>query len=400
MSKNLKNKILEHNFEHVFKLKKKYSIPRIFDGKGDLSKRWYVYFSFRNPVTDKLERLPNIYVSNTLDKSERIKLLKQIQKNLSEMLKEGFNPFSDGPTESTNKNMDIENAFKFVLEIKKNTTAATSYSGFKSNINSFEKWLIKNGFNKRFVSSINKKVVTTYLNELSKDKSSRTRNNIRISISTLFQVLEDNEIIEKNFIKSIPILKANPQKNKTYTLKQENDLFEYMVQNDKQLMLFVQFVSFNFLRPIEVCRLKVSDISLEDKTLYVKAKNKAVKLKIIPDIMIKELEFLKDCNQDHYIFTSKGVDYSTVSDEDRRDYFSKRFKKVKDKFGLGKDYGLYSFRHTFITKLYSELVKNSTPNEAKSKLMIITGHNTMNALEQYLRDIDAVRPDDYSKYLE
>ncbi|SMP22015.1 hypothetical protein SAMN06265346_107110 [Flavobacterium hercynium] len=31
--------------------------------------------------------------------------------------------------------------------------------------------------------------------------------------------------------------------------------------------------------------------------------------------------------------------------------------------------------------------------------MLITGHSTMSALEKYLRDIDAVLPDDYSKYL-
>jgi len=40
-----------------------------------------------------------------------------------------------------------------------------------------------------------------------------------------------------------------------------------------------------------------------------------------------------------------------------------------------------------------------TPFEAKSKIMLITGHNTMDALEKYLRDIDAVLPEDYSSFL-
>ena len=78
---------------------------------------------------------------------------------------------------------------------------------------------------------------------------------------------------------------------------------------------------------------------------------------------------------------------------DRRDFYSKRFKKnVKQKFDLGIDYGLYSFRHTYITKLYRALVKESSPFEAKSKLMLITGHLSMSALEKYLRDIDAELP--------
>ena len=63
------------------------------------------------------------------------------------------------------------------------------------------------------------------------------------------------------------------------------------------------------------------------------------------------------------------------------------------------DYGLYSFRHTFITKLYREICKTSSPFEAKSKLMLITGHSSMTALEKYLRDIDAELPADYSELL-
>ena len=57
---------------------------------------------------------------------------------------------------------------------------------------------------------------------------------------------------------------------------------------------------------------------------------------------------------------------------------------------------MYSFRHTFITKLYRSLLEESSPFEAKSKLMEITGHTSMKALESYLRDIDAYIPEDYS----
>jgi len=37
----------EHDLEH----KKQFSDPKIYDANGDLSKRWYVYFSYRNPET-------------------------------------------------------------------------------------------------------------------------------------------------------------------------------------------------------------------------------------------------------------------------------------------------------------------------------------------------------------
>jgi hypothetical protein len=40
-----------------------------------------------------------------------------------------------------------------------------------------------------------------------------------------------------------------------------------------------------------------------------------------------------------------------------------------------------------------------TPSETKGRLQLITGHSTQKALEAYLRNLDAVMPEDYSEYL-
>ncbi len=102
-----------------------------------------------------------------------------------------------------------------------------------------------------------------------------------------------------------------------------------------------------------------------------------------------------DKNWDLFIPDSIGGVWDT-EETNKRDYFSKHFKKIKDHFELGSNYGLYSFRHTFITKLCTDFAKTMTSYEAKSKLMLISGHTTMDALNKYLRDIDAVLPEDYS----
>ena len=167
------------------------------------------------------------------------------------------------------------------------------------------------------------------------------------------------------------------------------------------MLLYIKFVSYNFLRPIEVNRLKIGDINLKNKTIQFKAKNSPLKTKIIPDLLLNDLPDISKMKKAHFLFTPEqlGGTWETTEDN-KRNYFSKRFKKVvKDHFGLGKDYGLYSFRHTFITKLYRELVKGSSPFDAKSRLMQITGHSSMTALEKYLRDIDAELPEDYSAML-
>ena len=117
--------------------------------------------------------------------------------------------------------------------------------------------------------------------------------------------------------------------------------------------------------------------------------------------MIGDLPDLSKYNLDSFLFTPTGFGQDWIKEpNNKRDYFSKRFKEVvKTPFKLNKHYGMYSLRHTFITKLYREMRKTSSQFETKSKLMLIIGHSTMTALEKYLRDIDAEFPEDYSNLL-
>ena len=167
------------------------------------------------------------------------------------------------------------------------------------------------------------------------------------------------------------------------------------------MLLYIKFVSYNFLRPLEVCRLKVGDIDTVNKTLSFKAKNSPLKTKIIPEILFGSLPDLSKMKKGNLLFTPEGIGKKWEAKlENRRGYFTKRFKKaVKGRFDLDMEHTLYSFRHTFITKIYREMVKECSPFEAKSKLMQITGHTSMTALDKYLREIDAELPQDYSHML-
>jgi integrase len=412
----------EYRNAYVLTAKKNYSTPKIYDANGDLSKRWYLYFSFRNPQTGLLAKQTPIYGNANAfkTKQERYEILNAYRKSLLALLEEGLSPYDDitylneelfakpdalqtakpiaNPLE---KEVSIAESFVLGLKTKESVLSKTSFPSFSSNVKRFEKWLISKGIaSTQSIIAITKKIVIEYLNDVLEKTSPRTRNNTRIDLGSLFQTLEDNEVITENFIKKINVLKATPERNKTYSNTLQTDIYKYMEENDKILLLFVKFISYNYLRPIEVCRLRVGDLDLIDKKLYVRAKNSPVKAKIIPEILINDLPDLSKMNKNHFLFTpfAIGGEWET-SETDKRDYFSKRFKKVKDHFKLGKDYGLYSFRHTFITKLYSEFAKSITPFEAKSKLMLISGHSTMDALEKYLRDIDAVLPEDYSSFL-
>ncbi|MDC6388781.1 site-specific integrase [Maribacter sp. PR1] len=453
--------LLQNEYEkaYVFRMKVNFSEPKIYTGGVDVSKwstlsrkeqndaldkPWYVYYSFRNPETGKMIRQGQIKggANKFKTKKERYQFLAILRNNLHQLLAMGFNPYSDNSElihkiegepnhkkehsetkkrkpkseraksiisknskpkiqKPVDNGMEIHKAMEFGLQIKKNTLSANSYPKFKNHITRFQKWLRSERPDLKGIREIDKKIIVAYLNSMLSTSSSRNRNNGRTCLSSLFTTLENNEIIEENFIKKINVLKTKPKRNKTYTPEQLERLEKYMKENDPLLLLYVYFVSYNMLRPVEVCRLRVSDIDKADKKLYIRAKNKPVKIKIIPDILLSKLPDLSVMQPDHFLFTPYGFGEPwNLKEVDRRNYFSRRFKKIKDIFKLGDEYGLYSYRHTNIGMMYREMSKSMSPMEVKSKLMLITGHTTLIALEKYLRDIDAELPMDYSGYLD
>lgn len=397
------------------KNKKQYSKPKIYTGGVDvkkwntlkkaekekaLSKPWYVRWSFRNPATGYLVRQDNIKAGANYAKTkkERMAILEVYRDNLEQMLKEGYSPYekSNQPGET----MTAIDAIDYALDIKSNVMAANSYSRYLSRINEFKSYLKQNGFKERFIGSVDRKVINAFLNTVLDRTSPRNRNNTRTSLLGIFQVLEDNEIIQHNFISKIKPLKATPTRNKSFTDKELKKINRYLDDNNRNLKLFIQFVSYNFLRPIEVVRLRVKDIDLQSQSLTVQAKNQKIKKKIIPDILIDQIPSISDSDPDDLLFTQyNGPGKWDATEENRRSNMGKQFAVVKNELRFGKEYGIYSFRHTYTGKLYKELRKKLSPFETKSKMMLITGHTTMTALEKYLRDIDAELPDDYSEYL-
>ena len=463
--------------EHDLSNKKTFSAPKIYMANGDIKRRWYVYFGFRNPETGRLERQKNIYgIANKLKtKTDRLNVLNFYRKTLHKLLREGYNPYEDNldrflgkpqknepvpkacapmsqspivPISMVQKEevkpypflqrsrtskqvveipsvepikkvepimvaapinevelereeenrMTLREAFDFALKMKEKLVKPRTLQDYRNRSKVFIKWLNKEFPDVIYADEIKRKMCMDFLNQHLIKNTPRSRNNSRLDLGSMMQVLEDNEIIPVNVIRKTPVLRSIPEKHKRYDPKTLDAIFKYLEKNDPNLLLYIKFISFNFMRPIEVCRLRVKDLNLDTKTLSFKAKNSPLKTKIIPDLILEVLPDISNMPGDNPLITPYGIGMKWDTQIDnRRDYFSKRFKRiVKEKFKLGKDYGLYSFRHTFITKLYRRLVEKSSPFEAKSVLMNITGHTSMAALELYLRDIDAHLPSDYS----
>ena len=86
-------------YDSAYTLTKKalFTTPKIYSGKGDLSKRWYVYFYYRNKETGRLKLVTPIYgmANKYKTKEDRMTILTGHRKILLKLLKLGYNPFED-----------------------------------------------------------------------------------------------------------------------------------------------------------------------------------------------------------------------------------------------------------------------------------------------------------------
>lgn len=133
--------------------------------------------------------------------------------------------------------------------------------------------------------------------------------------------------------------------------------------------------------------MQIKDVDLKNNLLTDKTKT-LEKIYIIKPLqkVFNELD-IENCNQSDFVFTKflKPGDWDTTL-KAKKDFFSRRFKKVKDHFGFGIEYGIYSFRHSFALNIYENFINEGMPEaEAMAKMLPITLHDSVNGLRNYLR---------------
>ena len=187
----------ENEYESAYDLsvKRNFSNPKIYSAGGDLTKRWYVYFSFRDPKSGKLKRLTPFYgnANKYKTKEDRMSVLVTYRKVLLRLLKQGYNPYTDntelhqrlnakkddaGGQVSTMKEniktdsdddgpkMTVQEAFDFGLARKEKILSPTTKRGYENKIKNFLKWLKTNRPEIVNITDLDKKDVTSFLNDI------------------------------------------------------------------------------------------------------------------------------------------------------------------------------------------------------------------------------------------
>ena len=100
-----------YDYAYDLPMKNNFSTPKLYTASGDLNKRWYVYFSYRNPKTGRLKRVTPFYgdAHKYKTKEDRLFVLSAYRKKILELLKKGYNPFENN-TELYKKHQELESS--------------------------------------------------------------------------------------------------------------------------------------------------------------------------------------------------------------------------------------------------------------------------------------------------
>lgn len=121
-------------------LKRKFTEPKIYHGGEDLdlSKRWYVYYSYEHPTNKDSKGNPILIRQAPITlkvnqryktKKERLFHLQLIRDALHQMLKDGYSPYAETIAEESRAHT-AEAALDFAFELKKSMLSETSIRSF------------------------------------------------------------------------------------------------------------------------------------------------------------------------------------------------------------------------------------------------------------------------------
>lgn len=358
--------------------------------KPDLSRQWFVYYSYRNPSTGKLERQPPIYKDintyNTI--GERKEYGQALIIIINDLLKAGFSPYEDFVSKEDGAlNKNILSCAEFYLAEKKKYLAPKSYTPYSQHVGWFVDWLKETHLTHLNIDQIKRYQIMKFLSDYrersekyatetkSKTKrkvaSNRQINNIKDNISSFFNYFKTNfeDDVAKNPVKGIAALPYKTQGNKAYTDRQIELLKNLMLEHNPRILTFCEMVYESCTRPHEETRmLKVMDLEFDQNRIHIRPElSKEGRSEYIPmggRYMSSLKEYIAGYAEDDYLFSvnrNLGANkYNrikpgplTPGNEPISEWTLRTwYKDIKDKAGLDETWSIYSWTHTYCVRAY------------------------------------------------
>lgn len=330
------------NFENSFSLP---YIPAELQHHPN-SNGWLIVFYVRNPITGnydisrmKLNRYAKKYRKITEFKAFAYRICQDINNKLAG----GWTPF--GETKDARLYTDLQEALQKFLDTKLPELTSETIRSYKSQVSILSKWLQKE------VPGITSGAFTKYLairlmeDRWSKHICARTYNNNIKCYRCVFNWLLEHGYIKENYFIFIRTKSTIEKERNFIPVEQLMDIFRYVRDNMPDFYIVLLLVYYSGLRPIEISRLQIKDIDLDNGCIHLhpnQTKNHKADFSNLSSELVELLRVhIAGANPNWYLFgnnlkpSEKIIGY---------EIFRHRWSAIRDKLGFPETFQLYSLR--------------------------------------------------------
>lgn len=363
-----------------------YTPPVLHTGKD-----WYIDFYAFNPVYGKMRRKK--IKLNFIEKiTERRKYAKDYMNRLSEKLSLGWNPWIE--QESSNAYMlfaDVISKYrtfmnKMLKDGRYRQETLKSYSSYLHNMELFNE---QKKVPITYIYQFDKDFCVMLLDEvyITRDNTAFTRDNYLGFLKSFSTFCLNHNYLTKNPTDGISSLGRKGKKKIRGVLSEDllKKVCDYLKESNPYFLLASYILYYCFIRPAEMTKLKLSNISLERQTIFVQdtiSKNKKDGTITLPAKVIHLMLDLKifDHPNDYYLF-SDGMKPGKVERSEKmfRDWWARHVRKD---LKLSDKHKFYSLKDTGITNMLRHYDVLSVRDQARHSSILMTDIYTPHDIQE------------------
>lgn len=346
--------------------------------------RWYVEYWYRVPEelrSQYTKEWHRFRVFEDINRHKTEDYANQLLKAVKESLEGGYSPFEEERkyfVKPEHAPLSLNSALdRFMEYCRHKQLRESSIRAYQAVVDMLKVYFLKDNRIYEPVETYTKDDLKKFFASYRSQWSNTTINNNITYVRAIFNYFVKEDIIAKSPASALEMLPVKVTKHKYYPEDIARKLKEAM-KVKPELYEFCQFIYYTATRPKSETRLlQVKHILFDRKLLFIPAhisKNKTDDYIPLGDQVLELLESRKGLPPDYYIFGSAKPRSQNL--------FAQWYKPFKDKFGLGDDYTLYSWKHTRAIDL-------AQAGTDPYQIMRLFRHSSLEETIKYLRDLGA-----------
>lgn len=334
---------------------RKFTYPKLISGKD-----WYIIFYAFDPASDKMRR-KRIKLNHIEKITLRRKYADGLMKRIVEKLDSGWNPWIEAENEKSYRTFAevCEHYRNHILKLLNDGLLRTdTHRSYLSQLKNIQVWNDKRKTPIIYIYQFDRTFISDFLEYIyiERENSAQTRNNYLTFIRIFSSFLLERQYVKVKPSDGIASLNKRKIKKQRTVIKQDDiiKLHDYLHKENRYFLLACYIIHYCFVRRKEMSYIRLSDISLQKKTLYIPeevSKNGTGGTVTLPTKVIHLMLELEIFNNplSYYLF-SKDFKPGKVRKHEKQftEYWASCIRK---KLNFPANYQFYSLKDTGITDM-------------------------------------------------